>query len=97
MNTIYRAIENIRFFDIPVVFVGVRPDARVTTETIPSYTYRFETNAAVAHAILWKDSTKPTTAEADRLRELFLTVRGLIHDHPAFKRLPPVPVGVGCE
>jgi hypothetical protein len=96
MSAIYRTIEDIRFVDYPAVFVGVSPDAKMITETGPSSTYRFEVrNAGVVHAIVWHDSRKPTTAEADRLRELFSMIRGFIHDHPAFKRLPPA-LG-GCE
>ena len=41
MSTIYRAIENLRFFDYPAVFLGVSPDAKVIAETGPSFTYRF--------------------------------------------------------
>jgi len=51
-------------------------------------------NGGVVHAVAWKDSSKPTTAEADRLRELFSMMLGFIHGHPEFKRLP-VPT-VGC-
>lgn len=96
MSVIYRGIENIRFFDYPAVLVGVSPDAKVITETAPSFAYRFEVrNAGAVHAVAWNDSRKPTTVEADRLRELFSMIRGFIHDHPAFKRLPR-PLG-GCE
>jgi len=96
MSTIYRAIENIRFFDYPAVFLGVSPDAKVIAETGPSFTYRFEVrNAGVVHAVLWTDSGKPTTVEADRLRDLFSMIRRFIHDHPTFKRLRPT-LG-GCE
>jgi hypothetical protein len=90
MSSIYRTIENIRFFDYPTAFVGVPPGVEVITTT-PSDTYRFEVkNAGVVHAISWRDSDKPTTVEADRLRDLFLMIRGYIHEHPEFKRLPPM-------
>ena len=41
----------------------------------------------------WDDSNKPTTVEADRLRDFFSMVRGFIYEHPEFKRLPPLMVG----
>jgi hypothetical protein len=86
LSEVYRTIENIGFFDYPSVFVGVRKDAKVITETGPSNTYRFEVrNAGFVHTVVWRDSVKPTTVEADSLRDLFLMVRGFIHDHPKFK------------
>jgi hypothetical protein len=90
MSAIYRTIENVRFFDYPSTFVGVRTDAKIITTTSPSKTYRLEVrNAGIVHAVSWDDAHKPTTVEADRLRDLFLMVLGFIHDHPEFKRLPP--------
>jgi len=60
MSTIYRTLENIRFFDYPSAFVGVRPDAKVITETTPSTIYRLEVrNGGVVHTVSWNDSSKP--------------------------------------
>jgi len=96
MMAIYSAVEHIRFFDYPSTFDGVPTGVQEVTTTIPYSTYHFEVrNAGVVHTVSWKDASKPTTAEADRLRDLFAMVLGLIHEHPAFKRLPPA-IG-GCE
>jgi hypothetical protein len=96
MSTIYRTIERIRFFDYPSTFVGVPAGVHEVTRTVPYNTYRLEVrNAGVVHAVVWKDADKPTTAEADHLRDLFSMVLGFIHEHPEFKRLP-APIG-GCE
>jgi hypothetical protein len=96
MAAIYCTIENIRFFDYPSTFSGVPAGLQEVGEFHPAPTYRFEVrNGGSVHAVTWKDSYKPTTAEADRLRDFFSTVLGFIHEHPAFKRLPPA-VG-GCE
>jgi len=96
MGEVYRTIENIGFFDYPSAFVGVRKDAKEIMMTIPYDTYRFEVrNAGVVHTVSWRDSEKPTTVEADRLRDLFSMIRGFIYEHPEFKRLP-APIG-GCE
>jgi hypothetical protein len=96
MSAIYRAIENIRFFDYPAIFVGVRPGLVETAHISPGYKFRFEVrNAGVVHTVSWDDSSKPTTVEADRLRDFFTMVRDLIYDHPEFKRLPRP--NVGCE
>src|SRR5262245_52450383 len=42
MTAIYRAIENIRFFDYPSTFVGVPAGVQEITTTIPHPTYRLE-------------------------------------------------------
>jgi hypothetical protein len=96
MTTIYRTIESIRFFDYPSTFVGVPAGLQEFITTTPSNTYRLEVrNAGVVHGVSWNDGHKPTTVEADRLRDLFSMVLGFIHDHPEFKRLPPRTIG--CE
>jgi hypothetical protein len=94
MSAIYRAIESVRFFDYPAVFVGVPPGAVETIHISPSYKYGFEVrNAGVVHTVSWDASNKPTTIQADRLRDFFTMVQGLIYEHPEFKRLPPVKIG----
>ena len=96
MTAIYRAIENIRFFDYPSTCVGVPIGVQDVKTTIPSNTYRLEVrNAGVVHSVSWRDAYKPTTVEADRLRDLFSMVLGFVHEHPEFKRLPRLTVG--CE
>jgi hypothetical protein len=96
MSAIYRTIENIRFFDYPSRFVGVPAGVRETTEIGPASTYRLEVrNKDAVRTVSWQDAHKPTTLEADRLRDLFLMVRGFIHEHPEFRRLP-ASIG-GCE
>jgi len=62
----------------------------------PYTTYRLEVrNGGVVHTVSWKDAYKPTTVEANRLRDLFSMMLGFIHEHPEYKRLPR-PIG-GCE
>ena len=96
MTAIYRTIENIRLFDYPSTFNGVPAGLQVVAELHPAPTYRFEVrNGGSVHTVSWKDAYKPTTAEADRLRDFFSMVLGFIHEHPAFKRLPPAIAG--CE
>ena len=72
MSTIYRTIESIKFFDYPATFVGVATGVPEVTTTVPYDTYHLEVrNGGVIHAVTWKDAYKPTTVEADRLRNLF--------------------------
>jgi hypothetical protein len=90
MREIYQAIENIRFFDYPSAFVGVPKGLEQVMEFSPSHTYRLEVrNRGAVHTVEWKDAARPTTPEADRLRNLIFMVQGFVHVHPEFKRLPP--------
>jgi hypothetical protein len=96
MATIYRAIDNIGFFNLPATFDGVPAGLREVTTTVPYTTYRLEVrHGGIVHAVVWKDAYKPTTAKADRLRDLFSMMLGFIHEHPEFKRLPRATVD--CE
>jgi hypothetical protein len=62
----------------------------------PAPTHRLEVrNRGEFHTVSWNDAYKPTTTEADRLRELFSMIVGFIRENPEFKRLPG-PLG-GCE
>jgi len=95
LRTIYQAIEDIRFFDYPPAFVGLPEDRKSAREFHPSRLYRMEVRSGGSeHAVVWDDGAKPTTADADRLRDLFSTVLGFIHQHPEFKRFPhPIRCG----
>jgi hypothetical protein len=96
MSAIFQTIENIRFFDYPYEFDGVPPGLQEIMKVTPAPTYRLEVrNRGEFHTVSWKDESKPTTAEADRLRDLFSMIVGFIHEHPEFKRLP-ASIG-GCE
>jgi hypothetical protein len=97
MSAIYRSIQDIRFFDYPSTFTGVPAGAQEVFETSPAPTYRLEVrNQGAVHTVSWTDAKrKPATADVDRLRDLLSMVRGSIHEHPEFKRLPRP--AVACE
>jgi hypothetical protein len=97
MSAIYNVIQDIRFFDFPSTFTGVPAGAKEVSETSPAPTYRLEVRSGGAvHTVSWTDAKrKPATAGVERLRDLFSMVRGFIHEHPEFKRLPRP--AVGCE
>jgi len=96
MSTIYRTMENIAFFDYPSTFTGVPAGAREAWTKSPALTYHLEVRKGGAvHAVSWEDAYTPQTPEAGQLRDLLLMVRGSIHEHPEFKRLPRP--AVGCE
>ena len=96
VRTIYKAIEEIGFFNLVSPFRGVPSGLDRVTVFGPSSSYRLAVrNGGVVHTVSWNDAFKPTTAEADRLRHLFSMIVGWINEHPEVKRLPP-PTG-GCE
>lgn len=96
MRTVYQAIESLRFFDIPSSFIGIPLGRTEVRSTSPASSYRLEVrNAGIVHVVSWKDDSKPTTTEADRLRSLFSMIIAFIHDRPEFKRLPRATAG--CE
>jgi hypothetical protein len=96
MKTIYQTIENIRFFDYSSAFVGFPKGLQQVEEFGPAHAYRLEVrNGGAVHIVVWKDQSRPTTAEANRLRDRIFMVEGFVHAYPEFKRLPPaVPA---CE
>jgi hypothetical protein len=94
MTAIYATLENLRVFEYPSTFLGVLAGADEVTTTRPSPTYHLDVrNGGVVHSVSWTDAYKPSSVEADRLRDLLSLLRGFIHEHPAFKRLPPPTVG----
>jgi hypothetical protein len=96
MQAIQQAIQRIRFFDYPSIYVGIPDGLKEVTTISPSTTYRLEVHSGeTGHTVTWSDKSKPTTAEADQLRDLFSMIIGFIHEHPAFKRLERS--SMGCE
>ena len=89
MAAIDRAVADIRFFDYPSPFNGVQTGLRQVSCVTPSVTYRLEVKrGGEIHEVVWNDQCTPTTAEADRLRNLMSMVNAFIHAHPEYKRLP---------
>jgi hypothetical protein len=91
MQSIFQAIERMRFFDYPSSFNGSTPRPSGTDAGIvaPANSYILEVrNGGVVHAVMWRDNTRPTTAEADRLRALFSLITETINQQPDVKRLP---------
>jgi hypothetical protein len=96
MRTIYQAINQVRFFELPSVFGGVPPGLSGIRVSHPAKTYRLEVlNGGLTHSVVWKDTYQPTTNEADRLRALFSMIIAFIHERAEYQRLS-TPIG-GCE
>jgi hypothetical protein len=96
MRTIHRAIDKIGFFNYPSTYSGVPTGLETVGSHSPYAGYRLEVrNGGAVHTVSWTDRFTPTTAEADRLRDLFSMLLGFIHESSEYKRLP-FPT-VGCE
>jgi hypothetical protein len=68
----------------------------VNEKFLPANHYRLQVRSAgIIHTVQWTDATKTSTAEADRLRDLFTTMITLITDLPDVKKLPSFKGG--CE
>ena len=96
MQTVSANVAAIEFFDYPARFVGIPIGQHEVTTTVPYLSYRLEVRSGGrSHAVSWDDNSKPTTVAADRLRNLLSLIIQALHDHPAYKQLPPA-IG-GCE
>jgi hypothetical protein len=93
VNAVYHDVLAAAFFGYPAEF---RVKATPPSEFRPAMHYRLQVRSGGAfHTVRWTDSTRPSTAEADRLRDLFTRIIKLITDQPAIKRLPLARGG--CE
>jgi hypothetical protein len=89
LRRIYADVLTARFSDYPELF---RVQGHIGFA--PTMHYKLETRVGgAAHAVTWVDGIKPSTPEADRLRDLFTKLISLITAHPDVKRLPQAKVG----
>jgi hypothetical protein len=96
MSTIRQTVDEIRFLDYPSPYWGVPAGLKEVRTFHPAGTYKLEVRVrGVVHTVVWKDAYKPTTEQADRLRDLLSMIIRFVHEQPEFKRLPP-SIG-GCE
>jgi len=91
LNAVYRDVLAARFFEYSA---GFRIDGGA--EFGPTMHYRMQVRSGgVTHTVTWTDRIRPSTSEADRLRDLFTRLIKMVADQPDVKRLPPA--GIGCE
>jgi hypothetical protein len=89
LHAIYQAVVETKFFDYPPEF-----SVRGNSVFAPADHYRLEVRSAgITHTVSWRDGIRPSTPEADRLRDLFTMIRRLVSDRPEVKRLPVARVG----
>jgi len=89
LRAIHEEIVAARFFDYPAEF-------RVNGNLLisPAMRYRLEVRSdGTTHTVGWTDGTRPSTAEADRLRNLFTKLIDRITSLPSVKALPMPQLG----
>jgi hypothetical protein len=91
LRLMHREIVAARFSEYPADF-----HVRGSIGFAPAMRYSLETRIdGTSHSVTWRDGIKPSTPDADRLRNLFMTIKSVITDHPDVSRLPQARVGCG--
>jgi hypothetical protein len=92
--TIYQTIKTINLFGYPDVYVSVPENVpQIIPEPHPRYELVLQ-NGTLTKKVTWVDSiARPTTAQADRLREFIERIRTLVAHHPETAQLPPLNEG----
>jgi hypothetical protein len=90
--TIYQKMAAINFFSYPPRFTIPIPENQqmIGADPYPEYSFTAR-NGDLFVSVQWADSiSRPTTTEADNLRELIALLSQTIETHPDFARLPPL-------
>jgi len=94
LETIYQKAMSIGFFDYPSDFVI--PDDQAIGHQAPASSYELSMiNGERANIVTWTDDTmtKPSYAEADKLRELMDLIYKIIQSRPEIQQLPEPKAG----
>ena len=96
-SEIYARMRSINLFGYPKIYTIPLPENAIRVYVTPHSTYYFILrNDTVLTTITWNDEIpRPTTTEADNLRELIMFLRTLIEARPEIEQLPPI-IG-GCD
>ena len=95
--TIYRKMQEIKFFTYPEHFSIPIPEIGVISVVEPADTYAFRLRSGrIAKTLRWTDHiVEPTTPEADRLRELVQLMERIVAAQPEMEKLRAP--SVGCQ
>jgi hypothetical protein len=91
LRAIHREILAARFHEFPEEF-------RISGSSAfaPAMSYDLTARMSGAtHRVAWRDSIRPSTPAADRLRSMFDRVIQLVTEHPTVKELPRARIGCG--
>lgn len=95
LERIRAAMLAIDFFGYPEHFAVSVPAGQTTVMVIPSMSYHFEVrDNGREKAVDWRDDiVQPTSAEADRLRELIQLITGIVAAKPESTMFPALTFG----
>ncbi|MCI0553253.1 MAG: hypothetical protein L0287_20080 [Anaerolineae bacterium] len=95
MRIIYEKMIEINITGYPEVFEVHKPLIGEVVMLSSPYNYDLMIqNGESKTSIRWTDNiAQPTTAKADRLRELFRLIIQMVHEHPGYQGLPDVKFG----
>lgn len=96
LDTIYRKMEQIGFFQYPEQFAVRVPQGRLAAMVEPASKYHFQVRSdGATKEVRWHDNIVGyTSPEADRLRELIRIIEHIIQTRPGVKDTRAQ--GVGC-
>ena len=95
MTMIFEKIVEIKIDEYPEEFSIPKPLVGDYAEIAPAYYYSIQVeNGDLKTSTRWVDNiVQPTSEKADRLRELFNMIIGMIEAHPNYIQLPEVNFG----
>jgi hypothetical protein len=89
-SAIYQHMRAINLFAYPATYTIPIPDAATGIYAYPHPRYEFTLrNDALLKTIIWEDQIwRPTSDEADQLRQLIAFLKTTIEGHPEIQQLP---------
>jgi hypothetical protein len=91
-SAIYQRMRAINLFAYPARYSIPVPDTMIRISHAPYSSYEFTLrNDTLLKTITWEDEiSKPTSDEADQLRDLIAFLVSTINGHPELQRIPPL-------
>lgn len=90
MDTIYKKIFEINFFDYPERFITTIPPGEGVGMVTPNSSYYFKVeHGSRVKELEWEDNITNKDEKADKMRELIKVIRDIVESKKEYKKLPP--------